>query len=69
MTSKRLPLRRSVLHAHTFERLSTLSLRMISTSSSPNYSLILIEYLADCVGGDGVHLAKESSLLVIGPIR
>lgn len=41
----------------------------ISTSSTPNYSPTLIEYLAESAGGDGVHWAEESSVLVIGPIR
>lgn len=31
--------------------------------------LTLIEYLAESAGGDGVHWAKESSVLVTGPIR
>ena len=42
---------------------------MISTSSTPNYSQTLIEYLAEIAGGDGAHWAEESSVLVIGPIR
>lgn len=35
------------------------------------YTLLftLIEYLAESAGGDGVHWAKESSVLVTGPIR
>lgn len=30
--------------------------------------LTLIEYLAGSAGGDGVHCAKESSVLLTGPI-
>lgn len=56
-------------HTYTFPRLSTLSPTMIFTSSTPNYSLTLIEYLAESEGGDGVHWARGSSVLVIGPIR
>lgn len=42
---------------------------MISTSSTPNHSLILIEYLAVSTGGDGMHWTKGSSVLVFSPIR
>lgn len=41
----------------------------ISASSTPNYSLTLIEYLAETSGADGAHWAEESSVLVIRPIR
>lgn len=40
---------------------------MISTSSTPNHSLILIEYLAVSTGGDGMHWTKGSSVLVFSP--
>ncbi len=59
----------SLSFTYTFPRLSTLTLTMFSTSSTPNYSLTLIEYLAESAGGDGVHWAKGSSVLVSGPIR
>ena len=41
----------------------------MSPSTSTNYSLTLIEYLAESVGGDGVHYIEESSVMFISPIK